>query len=849
MYPGASHRKGAEMDPGPEQASASTSTSAAALERGPESTNAGASNSGLTLRTEAPPSSSVDDTSLPHTVNNPTMADTIKESSTVTRDSRHSDTPQAQIQNGWGPARPATMGFEIPPRPTKSSPANGSASSTGRPTIPTPLSIPSFPVLPPSLPSPSQTYQTPFQVSSILSLPAPLLYQLARTNSPAEQQKIAEQSGTTAYLGAMSIPPPSPTTLVNDIQKSGLVMTPAVASADHHTATAGPASHASSEVVPGSEQAVNGDATTGSPLPSRRPSVQLSVALESVTSISSHPAIPRLLGHVFSPPTPGIVAPIGNGDSIQLAIRAVVASHPPSHLQVSSTVPGEGAGEDGKFEPVYASVEQWSYEVAKDQVFSSSRTIASTSTATSPSSPSAPKRPGLVNTHSYNEREIANLATQVKNWALAEQAKQLEQQVVEHKSAAVVLAAQAAAKIDEEEGVVPGLGGTAGHEHDDELDFGEYAETYKKQLDALASGYFAQLHRDALKRLVEKVEEGVQHGGAPDSSLAPPPRDALSTSSRSGSHAPSLTTLTSLTHSRPQAEALHIQASAAAAVAANVMAAKEIARHAEQKLVGMGMDPQQIVQQAGVGMSANGSELGGGTGAGSGVPTIGMRSLEISPDSIRAPSSSFATPPAGIVGPVHPQAQQRPPATSTSDRQPQSVQSPDLRDKMVIEDVGLVSAAEPGKAVEQSASATTAGPPDPSTPPKSKSTAPTSQDPSPSSLPVSHAPDAIARSNSAEILADPSLLASVASPAKRDLMLSYAHTLYSQDSTSKELLPLLHTIESIHPDHLPTLLLISCVYYTRGELESSLYYNKRLLAFDPNYVRSCLVTSFSPPED
>ena len=78
--------------------------------------------------------------------------------------------------------------------------------------------------------------------------------------------------------------------------------------------------------------------------------------------------------------------------------------------------------------------------------------------------------------------------------------------------------------------------------------------------------------------------------------------------------------------------------------------------------------------------------------------------------------------------------------------------------------------------------------------------------------------------------------AALATPEKRDYLLSYAHQLYSSEPQSPQLLPLLHTLEALHPDHLPTLLLISCVYYSRGELESSLYYNKRLLQIDPSYV-------------
>ena len=767
----------------------------------------------------------------------------------------------AGVSGNGGRSERMTVGsasLEIPPRPVRASPPG----SSSRPSAP-PLSIPSFPVLPPSIPSPSQTYQTPFQVSSILSLPAPLLYQLARTNSPSEQAEIAARAGRTEYLSSMSLPPPSPTSLVNDIQKAGLVMTASHSTSNQPSSSSSkvPPSFDPSSSTPPTFDFPPQNADSDSPLPSRRPSVQLSLALDSVTSISSHPAIPRLLGHVFSPPTPGILAPINTADNQQLAIRAAVASHPrlSSQSQVVSV-----EGEEGKFEPVYASVEQWSYEVAKDQVFSSSRVIPSNSTSntTSPTSPSTPsttaKRPALLNSHSFNEREITNLATQVKNWALAEQAKQLEQQVVDHKSAAVVLAVQAAAKLDEEEerDLQESRGNFDGKAETEELDFGEYAEAYKKQLDALASGYFAQLHRDAIKRLVEKVEEGVQNGHGetfPSSNSTSHPLSSNPTSnysqhpdsssssltstlpSRSSSHAPSLTTLTSLTHSRPQAEALHIQASAAAAVAANVMAAKEIARHAEEKLVGMGMDPQEIVQQVERG---RGGGAGGNVGMGIGM---GMRSLEISPESIRAPSSSFATPPAGLQAPTQPRSQ--------------SLKSPEMKDKMVVEDEGLVSAPQSGKPaplvlpsngtqIETSSSSTLPTTPQQSSIPSSSSLA-TSQDPSPSSLPASNRPPPVSPSTSAKQLSDPSLLASVATPSKRDYLLSYAHTLYSQDPGSKELLPLLHTIESIHPDHLPTLLLISCVYYTRGELESSLYYNKRLLAYDPNYVSYLFFFHFS----
>ncbi|GAA5862952.1 hypothetical protein JCM1840_002337 [Sporobolomyces johnsonii] len=735
--------------------------------------------------------------------------------------------PGPDAQTAQARTKTLSPSSAVPARPNRPSPTH----AFSRPSPP-PLSLPSFPVLPPSIPSPSQTYQTPCQVSSILSLPAPLLLQLARTASPAEQQQIAQRAGRSDYLGSMALPPPSPTTLVNDIQKAGLGFTPSSTPGASSSST----SLASSTLAPPTSSQANSTDPAGAP--SRRSSISLSVPLAPVTGLSSHPAIPLLLGQVFSPPTPGVLAPIpgipGVGETLTLAIRAAARR--------SRGQEDEGGSWD-VFEPIYASVEDWSYKVAKDQVFSSS----SSSTFSSPTSsapPASPKdaaaRPSLTHSRSFNEREIAHLAAQMKSWALAEQEKQVEQQVVESRSAAVVLAAEVAVRQDEdqaESGAELGGGGGAGGDGD----FSAYAEAYKRQLDALASGYFAQLHRDALKRLVEKVEEGRSASSSPQlaqTTAFPAPDSTVSSSTTttaisapsastsapssslpplSSSHAPSLTSLTSLTHSRPHAEALHIQASAAAAVAANVMAAKEMSRHAGEKLVGMGVDPKRIVEEVGIGVG--GGQFGGEGG------NQGMKSLEISPESIRAPSSSTAEAP----------AMQR---TTTSG----DVSS---KDKMVVEDIGVVSAPAAGKA-EPAALASALSIAQMQAPPPA---APSTSQPEPSTVQADHAlplspihtdtpSSALPPTSASTTLSDPTLLASVASPQKRDYLLSYAHTLYAKDPGSSELLPLLHTIESIHPDHLPTLLLISCVYYTRGELESSLYYNKRLLAYDPSYVEA-----------
>lgn len=94
----------------------------------------------------------------------------------------------------------------------------------------------------------------------------------------------------------------------------------------------------------------------------------------------------------------------------------------------------------------------------------------------------------------------------------------------------------------------------------------------------------------------------------------------------------------------------------------------------------------------------------------------------------------------------------------------------------------------------------------------------------------------------------------VQSPHLRDQLLQYAHGLYSTGSTTQPstngdhnnsktilhptLLPLLHTLHDLQPNHLPTLLLLSCAYYSSGNHSGSLYYNNLILKKDPNYVEA-----------
>lgn len=79
---------------------------------------------------------------------------------------------------------------------------------------------------------------------------------------------------------------------------------------------------------------------------------------------------------------------------------------------------------------------------------------------------------------------------------------------------------------------------------------------------------------------------------------------------------------------------------------------------------------------------------------------------------------------------------------------------------------------------------------------------------------------------------------------QRDYLLTYAHQTYSSSPDDSSLLPLLNMLNRLHPGHSPTMLLLSCVYYSRGvsrknedDLQASIYWNSEILKVDPDYVR------------
>lgn len=362
-----------------------------------------------------------------------------------------------------------------------------SGRSSAFPPIPAALSGPprrsqiDFPVLPPSDLHPHQTFQTPHQVQSILSLPTSLLLNLARTKDLSQQVQIANAASATWYLPSMSLPPPPPDQLVSSIT--------------------------------GQRDA------------------------PPVTQISDHPAIPILLGQAFSPPTPGIA----------------VQSNP------ITTNP---------FKLIFASVEDWSLKAARAHVSQSKAALAS----------AGPSRPPLHTTHSFNEREIEAVASQLKTWALKEQEKQVHEQVISSKEAAVLLATQAAARMNVAGAVAnhasqPGSSSASRVQSNGSsmieaavqgMDLTPYADQYRIQLDALASGYFVQLHREALNRLMSAAE-----------TPTPTPFFARQDGIFPSSQPPS-TQFNQQLVGTTQLKAMYVQAAAAAAIASNALAATEI---------------------------------------------------------------------------------------------------------------------------------------------------------------------------------------------------------------------------------------------------------------------------------
>ncbi|KAI9598712.1 glycosyl transferase family 41-domain-containing protein [Syncephalis fuscata] len=76
------------------------------------------------------------------------------------------------------------------------------------------------------------------------------------------------------------------------------------------------------------------------------------------------------------------------------------------------------------------------------------------------------------------------------------------------------------------------------------------------------------------------------------------------------------------------------------------------------------------------------------------------------------------------------------------------------------------------------------------------------------------------------------------SEALRDRLLAQAHSMYATKPRDNSLLPLLSLIHTHHPDHLPTMLLMACVYFAHQHYQMSLHYNVEILKRDSQYVEA-----------
>lgn len=383
----------------------------------------------------------------------------------------------------------------------------------------------------------------------------------------------------------------------------------------------------------------------------------------------SHPGIPHILHQVFAPNTAGLLAPVS-----------------------------EPARSRHDFQPTYRSVDEWAIEVAHHTAANASLDAAS----------------------------AQGIAAHLKQWALHSQEAQVEQHVVEARANAVSLAAKAEAALQ-----TVRTSGVAPHPQALQFDISPYAATYQDQLAQIASGYYTQLHKDAMRKL--QASEATQAPSTATPAPAAPPGE--------------------------KATAMNVQAAAVAALTANVMAATELANRAGEKLHSVGVPVSGSLTSA---LPPPGPAAIEAT-----KHSLGMQLQQQQPQPQRSAGGTGS--PANGYAPQF--AQQQPGASASSAQLQKQEQVNRL----------LMSAEASGQCTEEA----------------------------------------------------------------RNYLLAYAHNVYSTNPHDEGLLPLLHTLAKLHPGHLPTLLLLSCVYYSAGQYELSVHYNEEILKIDPSYVRCDLLISTS----
>ncbi|GAA96750.1 glycosyltransferase family 41 protein [Mixia osmundae IAM 14324] len=348
----------------------------------------------------------------------------------------------------------------------------------------------------------------------------------------------------------------------------------------------------------------------------------------------------------------------------------VIKSHPsmalllhqavaPSEHSLTALAPQEMAK---PFVPIYTSVDSWAEQEARQQL---------------------KEQTSFYNKPALKPDQVQEIAMQIKKMHVQQQEKEVNQEITNSKHQAISLATQAAsAEHMASSGSRPSV------------DLSIYADHYRRELDRNATGYYLHLHKDALARLLQA--------------------EVPATSSPEAAHA-------GVDETRQAA--MRVQAAAAAAITANVMAAHDLARSASQSLV---------------------------------------------------------------------QTQQR------SDQQ--KSHSPE-----VANENGSATQAQARNAFEA-------------------------------------AQRASAPAEVTETLKD-LFYKDLVTAEHRDYLLRYAHQVYTEDANNEQLLPLLHMLQSTHPTHCPTLLLLSCVYYSKGAsnrdyLKSSIHWNEAILKVDSQYVEA-----------
>ncbi|WAQ83315.1 hypothetical protein PtA15_3A684 [Puccinia triticina] len=410
-------------------------------------------------------------------------------------------------------------------------------------------------------------------------------------------------------------------------------------------------------------------------------------AANPLTKAISQRAIPHLLHHVFSPYSNSIFIPVSEA-----------ASYP-----------------DADCQPSYRSVDDWAFQVARQ---------------TAAASP-------------IDQQATEHIASQLKQWALHSQDSQLEQHVQESKFNAVLLAAQAEAVYHSAQA----------HQQQPSSplpDLTPYADTYKSQLASIASGYYTQLHRDAIQKLNEPSRNIPVHSS--QSPLTP-----LSLSQPADiPHPASHTSCTTLLGPPPAAGT-----APSALRSAKDHLALELARTQTQ------------------------------------TPTATQHTNHNTHSIPLIPHPAQSRP--------HPQpiSAQRPPSALSGSLRSTHTSTPLLNNSPCT-----------------SAASNLTGPP-----PR----------PTGAHQPVLNEPPSYV--NQVERIWR-SAQEGQCTERARDYLLSYAHAVYSKKADDPCLLPLLHTLIKLHPKHLPTLLLLSCVYYSQGDYVSSLFHNDQILMLDPEYVEA-----------